>query len=169
MGGGDPDPPPSSIQRCLLLGCLSGNTVLHRNCQIVKGAAVHVRMAAGWVVAGTTAATLFLLRVSARVGGGGARNVSSLVPLTPGGLQAQAALLHLSQPPKDTLVDRVLRAVVQLLLGSGAAGATAYRAGVAQGLVDIIGNTPLVRIKSLSEQTGCEVGSAGSRRLVAWC
>lgn len=29
---------------------------------------------------------------------------------------------------------------------------------VCQGLADLVGNTPLVRLRSLSEQTGCEVG-----------
>jgi cysteine synthase A len=29
---------------------------------------------------------------------------------------------------------------------------------VGEGLADLVGNTPLIRIKSLSEQTGCEVG-----------
>ena len=28
---------------------------------------------------------------------------------------------------------------------------------VGEGLADLIGNTPLIRLKSLSEQTGCEV------------
>lgn len=29
---------------------------------------------------------------------------------------------------------------------------------VGEGLADLVGNTPLIRIRSLSEQTGCEVG-----------
>lgn len=30
---------------------------------------------------------------------------------------------------------------------------------VGEGLASLVGNTPLIRLKSLSEQTGCEVGS----------
>ena len=41
--------------------------------------------------------------------------------------------------------------------GKGGHGTTANRPQVAQGLLGLVGRTPLVRIKSLSEATGCEV------------
>ena len=42
--------------------------------------------------------------------------------------------------------------------GAGRLGACHLPAGAAAGLPGLIGNTPLVRIRSLSEATGCEVG-----------
>ncbi|EGC36858.1 cysteine synthase [Dictyostelium purpureum] len=34
---------------------------------------------------------------------------------------------------------------------------TVYHSGISNGIIDTIGNTPLIRIKSLSEATGCEI------------
>lgn len=39
-------------------------------------------------------------------------------------------------------------------------GASSSLRPVGEGLADLVGNTPLIRIRSLSEQTGCEVGAA---------
>lgn len=41
-------------------------------------------------------------------------------------------------------------------------GASSSLRPVGEGLADLIGNTPLVRLASLSEQTGCEVRSPGA-------
>ena len=37
-------------------------------------------------------------------------------------------------------------------------GAASSLRPVGEGLADLVGNTPLIRLRSLSEETGCEVG-----------
>eukprot|EP00887_Chlorella_sp_A99_P005240 scaffold1.g5240.t1 len=69
-------------------------------------------------------------------------------------LLIRAARLRLARH-RSSLVDRLLARLLAALLGDVDPAAAAST--VAHGLPDLIGNTPLVRINSLSEQTGCEI------------
>ena len=51
-----------------------------------------------------------------------------------------------------------LQAVTWYLERDFSSNKKSVKKGIANGVVDLVGNTPLLRIKSLSERTGCEVG-----------
>lgn len=67
------------------------------------------------------------------------------------------ALQHLTD-----LLALLYRAVSGGSGGGASDGGASSLLRVGEGLVDLIGNTPLIRIRSLSEETGCEVGATGA-------
>lgn len=74
---------------------------------------------------------------------------------------AQALQLHLSSG-RTSALDAVLRRIIATLLGPAVSGSglppnVLCAAAVADGLPSLVGNTPLLRIRSLSEATGCEI------------
>ena len=65
------------------------------------------------------------------------------------------------------LVSFCLQAIVRYRQGAG--GARGARGGPVNGAEGLIGNTPLVRIRSLSELTGCEVRVVRCRDYCCCC